>query len=239
MLDGNIQIIADLGLFFDGLNQFFRDLLRVTVKDPNPLNPRYLGQFMQQQGQTLLPIPLQAVQGGLLGYQNQFLYSLFRQHIGLFQQNLHGYAAVAAPNLGNDAITAPLAASLRNLQIGIMASGSQYSVDAKFNRCIRILHKYRFAARQRLFHGIRDPADTSGAHDSIHLRNLCLNLSVIALSQTSCRHQRLDPAVLLQLCRLQQRIDTFLFGVSDKTAGIHHHNIALVFIICKTVSLLP
>ena len=126
MLDRQIQVMADLRLLLHGLNQFRINLLGITVQDPDPAQPRNPAQLPKEQVQRFFPVKIPSVHRGFLRYQDQFFYPLVSHVPGFFQQFLHGDAAVAAPQPGNDAVGTVLVASLRDLQVSVPASRGEH-----------------------------------------------------------------------------------------------------------------
>ena len=70
MLNRNIEIMADLFLLFDYLNQFLRNLLRITVQKSYPLYAFYLTEFYEKLWKLLLTIQINSVQRSLLCHKD-------------------------------------------------------------------------------------------------------------------------------------------------------------------------
>ena len=71
---------------------------------------------------------------------------------------------------------------------------------------------------------------------TIDLRNLFLQVCQIALGEAAHHKELLDTTLSLGLCKLQDGIDTFLFGVGYEAAGIDDNYLALrVVAIVRTV----
>ena len=75
-------------------------------------------QRSQQIGQTALPIEVGTIAGDILGDDHKLPDAALSQTPGLFQQGLHGPAAVSAPQVGDDAVGTAVVTALRDLQIG-------------------------------------------------------------------------------------------------------------------------
>lgn len=66
MLNGDIQIFDDLGLFGDDIDELLIDLIRIEIVEPDPVEV-HPAQRSQQIGQTALPIEVGTIAGDILG----------------------------------------------------------------------------------------------------------------------------------------------------------------------------
>ena len=239
MLNGDVQIVTDLGFCPNHLDQFIRDLLRITVENADPENPGNLSKPAKQQVQRFLSIEIQTVEGSLLGDKDQLLHTGFRQTLCLFRQFLHGNTSIGSAHLWNDTIGTVFVAALCDLQISVMSAGSEHSVLHSCGSTAQFPEEIRFLPCHCALYCRHDILDGHGAYHRIHFRDLTADVRGVALSQTARHHQSLQLSRFLQLCQLQDSLNALLLGISDKAAGIYHSNIRLGLVIGKGISLLP
>ena len=144
-------------LFFRayGFNQSVRNLFRIAILDPYPLDARNLSQFMQQLWKGLLTIDILAVKGGLLGYQDQFLYPSLGQLPGFLQKLFHRHAAVRPPQVWDDAVGAALITSFRYFQKSIIAASGHHPRSLRVRKFPQVMEAGQMGgspALQHLFH---------------------------------------------------------------------------------------
>ena len=118
-----------------------------------------------------------------------------------------------------------------------MSSRGQHPLSANRRGGIQITEKIPLLSGQRSFHRLQNVLYGSGAHQSIHLRNLLTDFLSVALGQTACRHQCFQAALPAKLRQLQHSVDALLLGISDETAGVHHCRIRLLRVIREFISL--
>ena len=191
MLNRKIQIVTNLGLFFDYLNQIVINFLRITVENPDPSDSTNLTEITKQLIKTLLSIKILSVQCRLLCHQDQFFHSLFRKVFCLFDQALHRNTPVIATDFWYNTVSTMLIASFCNLQICKMSSGGNQTFRLRERKCIDICQLHVTISRQCFFHRIHDLVIRCRSKNSINFRNLFLNLFLISLGKASCHNQRL------------------------------------------------
>ncbi len=82
-------------------------------------------QLPQERRQLVLAVQVRSIAGDVLGDDQQLLHAGVGQLPGLFQQGLHGAAAVVAPQGGDHAVGAVVVAALGDPQVGIPGGRGQ------------------------------------------------------------------------------------------------------------------
>ena len=176
-------------------------------------------QLLQQVRQMVLPVPVRAVAGDILGDNNQLLHPPRRQVPGLIQHLFHGAAAVAAPEPGYDAEGAPVVAALSNAQVGVVGGRGQYAA-ALIYRPVYISEPAGPLPGHHRLYGGGDLLIAAGAQKAVRLGQLLLDLLLIPLGHTARDQDFFQPARLLQLRHMQDDADGLLAGGGKETAGV-------------------
>ncbi|MPN52196.1 hypothetical protein SDC9_199852 [bioreactor metagenome] len=134
---------------------------------PNPVEIQ-LAQLPQEMSQLMLPRQVRAVPGDILRNDDQFLYAPIRKAPGLFQQMLHGAAAVLAPQGGDHAVGAVIVAALRYAQIRIPWRRGQHPVPLLLRRVDTAEAAGPLPGHHRI-HGGGNLAVASGSQNAVHL----------------------------------------------------------------------
>ena len=96
MLDGDVQILDDLGLLRNGVDQLLSDLVRIQIVEPDPVEVQP-AQLPQERRQLVFAVQVRSIPGDILGDDQQLLHAGVRQLPGLLFQLLHGNAPVSSP----------------------------------------------------------------------------------------------------------------------------------------------
>jgi hypothetical protein len=211
----------------DRVEQLLRDLIRIGVKEANPLFGRRLDlrQTRQQQGQAILQAEVLAVAGGVLPDQVNLADTLPEQARGFGNDGLEAAAAERAAILRNDAEGAGMVAALGDFDIGKMFRRSQ---NARSEVVIKIQAIRRGGRSLGAFDQIGDALQLVDADDGVHLRQLLPDVAVEALHQAAGDDQLLRAAHLFVLGHLEDGIDRFFLGGIDKTARVYDQDVGLI-----------
>ena len=114
-----------------------------------------------------------------------------------------------------------------------MAACGHTAVFPVNQRRIRIRNVVIPFSTAHLFNSCHNAANRHGSQDFIHLRDFRLYFFFITLCKTAGYNQRLQLPAFFQFRHLQDGINAFFLGVSDKTAGIYHCRLGFRFIIRK------
>ena len=117
MLDGKIQIMADLFLLRHDRDQIFRDLFRVAVQNADPADAADPAKLPEQCRKLLFPVQVHTVDSGLLRHKDQLLHTGSGQHLCLADKDVHGIAPVMTAHGRDRAVGAVLVAALGDLEI--------------------------------------------------------------------------------------------------------------------------
>ena len=184
-----------------------------------------LAQLPQQLRQLFLLIKIHAVAGDVLRDDDALLHAAVRQRLGLGQNVLHPAAAVLAPQGGNDAVGAAVAAPLGDAEVGVV-HGSGDDPRQLLHRGVYVGKMAVSLSGGHLFHGGNDVAVAAGAHDAVHLRKLLQKLRLITLTQAAGDQNFAHLPRCLQLRHRQNRLNGLQLGAVDEAAGVHHHHVA-------------
>ena len=184
VLEGDVDVVEHLRFTGDDVDEGVVQIVGVQVVQANPVKGQ-LAQLGEQLPQHPLVVEVDAVAGDVLGNDDELLHPGIGQGLGLRQQGLHGTAAVAAPQLGNDTEGAPVVAALGDLQVGGVGGGGG---DARpvLLRVVDIPEAVGRAPGHQLLQGGDDLGVAAGAHDAVHLGQLLHQLVLIALGQAAC-----------------------------------------------------
>ena len=223
MLEGDVDVVEHLRFTGDDVDEGVVQIVGVQVVQANPVKGQ-LAQLGEQRPQHPLVVEVDAVAGDVLGDDDELLHPGVGQGLGLRQQGLHGTAAVAAPQLGNDTEGAPVVAALGDLQVGGVGGGGG---DARpvLLRVVDIPEAVGRAPGHQLLQGGDDLGVAAGAHDAVHLGQLLHQLVLIALGQAAGDQQLAQLPLLFQLGQLQDILNGLALGGVDKAAGVEHRRV--------------
>ena len=239
MLDRHIDIVEDLGDIPHRFRDLDGDLLGIAVHQADPLDAFDLRQVPKKLRERLVPIQVGAVEGRLLGHQNQLLDSLGGKYLRLLHQFLLRNAPVAPADRGDDAVCAALVAPFRDLEIAVIASRRDDAVRSRPGPLVLVLHEQvpvgagRSVRGEDLLQDLGDPALGSGADHGVHFRNLLEHFVLVALRHAARHDQSFQPAFRAQLRQREDLVDALLLCVHDKTARVDDRGVGLVLIVCK------
>ena len=74
MLDGDVQILDDLGLLRNGVDQLLSDLVRIQIVEPDPVEVQP-AQLPQERRQLVLAVQVRSIPGDILGDDQQLLHA--------------------------------------------------------------------------------------------------------------------------------------------------------------------
>ena len=181
-----------------------------------------------------------------------------RKVIGFRYNILFGNAAIPAAHTGDYAVSAMLAAALRDLQIREMPSGSKYSfplnlrkpvqiakdsiLDIRLDILLDILAGHAFVSDHFThcfihdgIHCLRDAVISRGSDYCIDLRHLGQYFFTISLCQAARNYQSLAVTDILLLCHLKDGIYALLLGRSYEAAAVYNDDIRLALIIRELI----
>lgn len=224
VLDGDVQVVADLLLPGDGVNQLVGQVVGVEIVQPDPVEGQP-AQSPQQLRQLPLPVQVHAVAGNILGDDDALLHAVVRQGLGLLQNVLHPAGAVVAPQGGDHAIGAAVAAPLGDAEIGVLPGSGQHPGQL-LHRAVDIRKVAALLAVHHLLQGRHDVAEAAGAHDAVDLRQLIQDIGLIPLAQAAGDENLLNFPGVLQLGGGENGVNGLAFGAVDKAAGVDDHHVA-------------
>ena len=166
-----IQIMAYFRLFFYHLQQSFRNLLGITVHQPNPFYLFYPAELCQEFRQFFFPVQIHAIDRCLLGDHDQLPCAAGSQQFRLAEQLLHRNTPVISPQAWNNTVCTAFAAPFRNLQIRNITRHSRNAFCQILWQIIPVIQQHRAAAGQSPFNCGDDLVISSCPDYGVHFRN--------------------------------------------------------------------
>ena len=211
VLQGDVQVAADLGVVRHRDEHVLREIGRIGIMDADPHDPGDRRQALEQLAQRAALVQVQPVVGRVLRDQDQLLHAGRGERGRLRDQVLHRHGAVRAADEGNGAIGAAAVAALGNLQIGIALRAGNAARGQRPGLHAQVPQHRRKVAR---------------AVPRVHLGDLRAQLVGIALRQAAEHDQLPRLAPLLRLHGRQDGVHRLLLGVADEAAGVQHQHVA-------------
>ena len=196
VLQRDVDVGADLRVVGHQAEHILRKAGGIAVVEPDPFDAVDLRELLQQAGQAAFSVAVEPVVGRVLGDDDEFLHALGGQAARLFHQIFHGHAHVRAADERNGAVGTGAVAAFRNLEIGIVRRCGEHPVQ-----------------------GI----EVQDAFPAVHFGDFGRKFFAVALRQAAEHRNFAHAPLLLGLDGLQDRLDRFLLGVLDETAGVDDH----------------
>lgn len=142
VLQGYIEIFADIGFLPYDIEELQRELVRVRIVKAYPLHAGNVGHTLYELCDTRLSIDVDTVVSQFLLYNLKLLHALADKFPHLIEYILHLTASVRSRDERNGTVGAVAIAALRNLYVGIVVRCCQHAG--------RPLHGDRAAQRLRI-----------------------------------------------------------------------------------------
>ncbi len=114
MLKRHIQVIADILPLAHHIQHFQRKFGRIGIMQPDPFEPFYVGEPVEQVAQHSFFINVQPVISQFLRNQHHLLHSFFNQPFRFLHQIFHGFADMYSPHQRDGAKRTGAVAAFRN-----------------------------------------------------------------------------------------------------------------------------
>ena len=226
MLNGNIQILHDLGFCSHDLDEFIIDLIRIDIVYPNPMKSIDLAQLTQQfRQQTLMSGKIRTIAAGILGYNDQLFHTASCQESCLIEHIIHLTAAELTPQCGNNAVGAAIVTALRNFDKRIVFRSGEHTAGFLL-RCINGTEVHHLLIFQQGLNGRNNFCIAAGTQNAVYLRQFLQDILLISLGQASGNQDLAHQTLCLQRSRLQNILYGLTLRGINKTTGVDHHNIA-------------
>ena len=221
VLDRHVQIRHDPGFAGHQLDQPLGETRGVNVEEAEPGDGRFAEQRFEQVRELRTAAPQVAPEmAQVLRDEVDLLRPLGLQRLRLAHQPLERLGAVLAAHQRDRAERAGVIAPFGDLEVADVVGAAQELADAGMRG-----------------DGIREQAPLSERGDElvqigesqeeIDFRHLSCQLLLVALHQAADRHDRFDRRFLLELCRLQHRLDGLPLRRVDEPARVDEDDVGL------------
>ena len=129
MLQGYIQILADVLLLAHHSQQVPREVCRIGIVQANPLYTFNIGHTLNEFSYLLLTVEVDTIVGQLLSNHIKLLDTLADQPAHLVENLIHRTALMLTRDDGNGTVGTMAVAAFCNLQVGIVARSSEVAVE--------------------------------------------------------------------------------------------------------------
>ena len=214
MLEGDVEVFADLGFGSHHLDHVVGEGRRVGVVEADPRDPLDAAEAAQQLAEHAAPVEVDAVVGRILGDDDQLAHAGRGELPGFGFELLHRNRDVRPADERNGAVAALPVAALRDLQVGVVPGRRQQTLG---------LQRGILRGPQ----GVDDALPGAGAEVVVHLGNFGAQLVGIALREAADDEQMFDLSGALGRCGAQDHFDRLLLGVADEAAGVDDHGLGV------------
>ena len=180
---------------------------------------------------------IRAPPGGVLRHKNMLPDASFRKPADFVQNRGFIPAAVGPADHGDGAEGAAVGTPFPDPYIGGVGGSRQHPVLFKVG--IVVLTDVNAPAFERLSDLIRQRTVLIDAEQQVDLRNLLQQVLFVTLGQTAGHDQQPAASGVFVLRHFKNRVDRFLLGGTDKSAGVDQQNIRFSGIGRKPVSSVP
>jgi hypothetical protein len=125
VLQGYVEVLADVVVAGDGLQQAIGDAVGVGIEEAQPAQAVDAGESVEQVGETVFQAKVFAVAGGVLADEGNFLDAAGDELLRLGDDRLEAAGTEFAAQVGDDAETARVVAALGDLDVGRGLRGGQ------------------------------------------------------------------------------------------------------------------
>ncbi len=118
VLQGDIEVFADVVVAGDGVEEAAGDLVGIGVEEAEPADAVNFGEAVEELGEAVFEVEIFAVTGGVLANEGDFADALLDELMGLGDDGLETAGAELAAKIGDDTETAGMVAALGDLDVG-------------------------------------------------------------------------------------------------------------------------
>lgn len=214
VLKSNIDVFADILLLLHNIEEFHRELVRVSIMETNPLDALDICHVGNKVGNMALAIDVDTVICELLGNDLEFFHTI-GNHAFYFGKNLLLWSAdVFASDKRNGAISTMAVAALADFEVGIMAwCGEMADAIAR-----RHLGFTQFCEQLLI---------VEFAIVFVDLRDFGFELVFVSLRETTHDVELVEFAFGFTLSKLKDGVDALFFSVANEPARVDDSDFAL------------
>ena len=216
VLQGDVDVVADVGVAADDVDGVEREGGRIGVVETYPGGTALGGQSVEEGTEHALTIEVEAIVGGVLCYDDDFLHPLGDHLLCLVEDVLDGTGNVFPANERYGAIGAGAVAPFADFQVSVVFGSGLHAFGFENVVVFRLKRADKFAPLVDSVEGI-------------DFGQFFTQLLLVALNETSDGDETARfAAALLDGNLLEEDVDRLLFGVADKAASIDNDDVAVV-----------
>ena len=197
MLNRHIQIMTYFRFCPYNLDQFVCNLLRITVKQSNPLDSLHLTQFLQKHMQPLFSVNILAPGRRFLGDNIYLLHAGSRQISCILQHIIHRHTAVIAPKLRNNTIGTMFITALTDFKVAAVTPGGQHAARLNKRKPVRRFKGLNPLAFKTFIDDLAYGIVGRRSHHRVDLRQLFKNFIPIFFRQTAGHDEQTANTIFL------------------------------------------
>lgn len=211
VLDGDVQIVAELRVFFHHIQDFEGEVERVGVVQTEPFDTFHLGESLHQGGQFPFARQIDAVVGQILGDKHYLLDTLLGEFLCFFHQQRNRFGDLLVANQRDGAVGTLVVAALRNLEVGVVSRRGKQTLGG---------------AQQLEILAFHELGQFFESEDAVDFGKRLLQFGLAALCEAAHNKDFLHLAALFAFQLLQNLIDGLFARVADETTRVQNHQVA-------------
>ena len=228
VLEGDVDIVADVRMLSDGLNGVDGERGRVGVVEANPWGAALGGEEVEKVAESAAAVEVEAVVGGVLSDEDEFFGSIVDQLLRFEEDVFDGAGDVFATDEGDGAVGAAAVAAFGYFEVGVVIGSGERAFGSK-----RFLRSGLSGDRQDSGDELLPLVDTEPVVD---LREFGAELIEVAFDETAGGNE-CTVAVVVGMATVEifgladlfeEGVDGFFLGIADEAAGVEDDDVAVV-----------
>lgn len=214
VLEGDVEVAAHVGVPAHHGQEVHREVGRIGVVQPDPFDTGDAGHAVDEFGQALAAVAVDAVVGEFLGNDLEFPHAACHEAAHLVEDFVDGSADVVAGDDGDGAVGALAVAAFRNLDVGVVGRGGQDTFEGDV-----FVVTFAEVAQQV------GPVEL--AVELIDLGDFLAQFLEVAFGEAAHHVNAAEPAFFFELAEFEDHVDAFFLGVAYEAAGVDHGDVAV------------
>ncbi len=226
-LEGQVQLLGDLGVLRHGVKELFGGVSGVAGHEADQKVPGELGDLGQQVREVHAAVQVLAIGIDVLTQKGDLLAAAVNERLALGQNGLRAAAALPAPDIGDNAIGAEIVAAVHDGYPGLQGRIPHLG-NALGNGARLILNiELTLFLGEHVVEDLRELPQMVGRENAVHIGEALFDpVGNLGLP----RHAAAQEDSLLRMAALgvgqrPQVAENPLLGVLPDGAGIHHHHV--------------